>query len=509
MADEQAYLKIDGVSKRFGVVQALKDVSFDVRKGEIHTILGENGAGKSTLVKVIRGEHRPDSGRLWLDGREVERFDPLYAHDLGIAMVHQELAVFENMTVAENIFPAREFRTRFGFVDERRMVERAREALAWFGADIDPKARMADLSLAEQQIVEILRATSLEKKVIILDEPTSGLKAREADALIERLQQLKAQGITILFISHRIPEILRVSDRVTILRDGEYIATLENRDLGEHELVTRMVGRELEALYAQKVGHEGVSADPFLQGQGLTRRRRIEDVSFVLHRSEILGVFGLEGSGTHELSRALFGLDGLDSGQVVVKGETLKRVTPAALLKRKVVYLYNNRKEAGLFLGMSACDNMAVLALKRLSRFGLMRRRAAREYTDRYAGKFSIVMAGVHSKPSELSGGNQQKLMLGTCLGTDPECVIINEPTRGIDVGAKAEIHKVIGELAQAGTSVMVFSSELPELISLCDRILVMSDRRLAGEFQGEAMTEETLMAAAVGRLARAGESNG
>jgi len=499
---DDRYLEIDHLSKSFGVVEALNGVSFSVRKGEIHAILGENGAGKSTLVKIIRGELAPDAGTLRFQGQEIREYDPLYAHALGIAMVHQELAIFENLTVAENMFPASEFRARFGMIDGKRMYEKARESLALFDLEIDPRDRMVDLSLAEQQVVEILRATSLDKKIIILDEPTSGLKARETEALIERLRRLREQGITILFISHRIPEILRVCDRVTVLRDGEYVETLVNDSLTEEQLITRMVGRELESLYAHKTSYEKIGRTVFLQAKGLSRRKSLHGVDLRLHRGEILGVFGLEGSGVAELSRAIFGLERLDSGELFVKGQMLPRITPELLMRNRVLYLNDNRKQAGLFLNMAAGDNLAAPALRRLSRFGLLSSRAMRLYAERFIDRFRIVIPNTKTKPRNLSGGNQQKLMLSTCLGTEPECLIVNEPTRGIDVGAKAEIHRIIMELSEKGGCVLVFSSELPELISLADRVLVMKDKTLAGEFVGEDITEESIMAAAVGQAA-------
>jgi len=503
------YLQITDISKRFGAVEALKGVTFGVRKGEIHTILGENGAGKSTLMKIIKGELKPDTGSICLNRQTIHEFDPLYAQRLGIAMVHQELAIFENLTVAENIFPTSELTNWLGVVDTERMHERARECLAEYHLDIDPGEKVANLPLAQQQIVEILRATSLDRSLIILDEPTSGLKAAETDALIARLKKLRDGGITILFISHRIPEVLRLSDRVTILRDGEYVETLVNENLTEDQLISRMVGRELGELYAERTSHRIDEQKVFLELKGMGRRNSIHDIDLKLYEGEILGVFGLEGSGTAELSKVLFGLERVDTGEAVVRGKAVRRLTPQALIRDRVLYLNDNRKHAGLFLSMSSRDNVAAPVLRRLSTAGLLSGRAMRTHFEELVDRFRIVVAGARAKPRQLSGGNQQKLMLAACLGAEPECIIINEPTRGIDVGAKAEIHQIIADLPAQGASVILFSSELPELISLADRVLVMKDKTVAAELSGSDIDEETIMAAAVGRQEPAASSHG
>jgi len=504
------FLEIRNITKRFGVVTALKDVTFAAARGEIHTLLGENGAGKSTLVKIIKGELWPDAGSIALDGKTVEQYAPQYAHNLGISMVHQELAVFENMTVAENIFPLGTFRTRLGTVDRAAQRRSAEESLKLFDLSIDPGERMENLSLAEQQVVEILRAISLKQKVILLDEPTSGLRSDETARLISILKKLRDGGITILYISHRIQEVLDLSDRITVLRDGRYVGTFENNaELSSDQLISTMVGHEYSAaLYAQRERAEGATQPAFLEVRGLSKRKSAQNVSFTLHQGEILGFFGLEGSGTNEISRMVFGLESKEAGEISVEGKPVPRVAPDSMIGRGVMYVNNDRKRAGLLMNMPATDNLAIPILSRMSRAGFINFTALRAHAQKLVQRFSIVLPSVRAKPRQLSGGNQQKLMMSICLGTEPRCMIVNEPTRGIDVGAKAEIHAFLLGMAKEGTSILVFSSEIPELISLSERVIVMKNKAVVGELAGAAITEEALMRLAAGGGERRGDCN-
>jgi ABC-type sugar transport system ATPase subunit len=496
---EITFLDIQNITKNFGVVEALKSVSFPVKKGEIHTILGENGAGKSTLVKIINGEVKPDSGNLSFDGKQIHVRDPKHARSLGISMVHQELSIFENLYVAENIFPNSTYRSLLGFIDKKELFRKAKEKIALFGLDIDPKEKLINLSLAEQQIVEILRSISLDPKLIILDEPTSGLKRTEVRNLFAILRKLKEQGITILYISHRIPEILEISDRVTVLKDGSYVDTVEKEGITEKRLITLMVGREIDTLYGKKTYVSKAKGGAFLELESIGKSNSIHDVSLKVRYNEIIGVFGLEGSGTNELSRIMFGLESFDEGVFRLEGKQMEKVTPADLLKKGVVYLSRNRKEAGLFFDMTASENMGCPVLERYARFNFLDYGKLQEFTESFIRTFGIVIPSVRTKPKNLSGGNQQKLMLSICMGTDPKCIIINEPTRGIDVGAKAEIHRMIRGLVESETSVVMISSELPELMSLCDRVVVMRNMTVVGELSGERINEETIMTYAAG----------
>ena len=495
--DGNGYINITGISKRYGVVQALNDISFSVQKGEIHAILGENGAGKSTLVKVIMGETAPDEGEIILEGEVMKQYSPLYARSRGIQMVHQELAVFENMTVAENIYPWNEFRTRARTVNWKKLNEEAQKQLDLFGLkNIKPDQLMRDLTLDAQQMVEILRCMSANPKVLLLDEPTSGLNDEETKKLIETLKQLRNHGQTILYISHRLKEILDISDRVTTLRDGNYISTLPNdAQLTEEKLINNMVGRDLSSsLYSQKRYDSLSTGTVLFEVKGLSKKNAINDVSFSMKKGEVLGFFGLEGSGSDKLSRIMYGLEGRDEGEVLFKGTPVRPLNPSTMLEKRVLYLNTNRKLAGLLLDMPTTDNIAMPILKKISNFMFMNTRRLQEISEEYIRKFSIAIPTVKTRPRDLSGVNQQKVMLTICLAAEPELLIVNEPTRGIDVGAKAEIHKLLLEFAEKGVGVIIFSSELPELLGLADRVLVMKKRMIAGELEGTEIAENSIM---------------
>jgi ABC-type sugar transport system ATPase subunit len=495
----ESILMLQGISKSFGAVEALKRVSFSIDRGEIHAVLGENGAGKSTLMKIIKGELDPDSGTLVFEGSEIRVIDPLYANSIGITMVHQELTIFDDLTVAENIYPNNVFKTRMGLIDKREMLRRSSEKLALFNLDINPADRMSNLPLAEQRIIEILRAIALQRKLIILDEPTSGLNEGEVRILIGLLKKFKNEGITILYISHRIPEVLEISDRITILKDGSYVTTLKNDRIDESELIHLMVGRDVDLLYSKKKTGETAAGEMHIELEGITKRNFLKGVDLKLRAKEILGIYGLEGSGVEKLSQVLFGLDSFDAGTVKINGKTIKRHGTDVMIGNGFIYLNNNRKKAGLFLDMTAAENMACPVLDSVSEGKILKKKNVQAYTQRFIEKFNIVIPNVRAKPKNLSGGNQQKLMFSICLGTAPRCVILNEPTRGIDVGAKAEIHKFILDLPRVGTSVILFSSELPELISLCDRVIVMRKHAVVEELSGEGINEEKIMALAAG----------
>jgi ABC-type sugar transport system ATPase subunit len=498
MADEPI-LRLDGISKSFGPVKALRDVSLSFAPGEIHAVLGENGAGKSTLVKIITGELGPDAGTLSFAGSRIPPGDPLAAAAAGITMVHQELTVFEDLTVAENIFPDAGFRTRLGLIDRRRMREQSAEKLALFDLRIDPAERIVNLPLAEQRIVEILRAIGLKRRLVILDEPTAGLNESETRILISLVRQLRQEGITIIYISHRISEVMEISDRISILRDGAYIATVRPSEASPAEVIRLMVGREVDVLYAKKAPGTVPPGEALLELEGVGKQGFLRGVSLAVHRGEILGVYGLQGSGVEKLSQILYGLDAGDTGNIRVTGEAVRRLTADGMLRRGFSYLNDNRKRAGLFLDMSTAENMACPSLDRLARGGILNRESVFRYAEGYIKRFNIIIPGARTRPRNLSGGNQQKLMFSVCLGTEPQCVILNEPTRGIDVGAKAEIHRFILELPGSGRGVILFTSDLPELLSLADRVIVMRTGSVAGELTGDSIEEERIMALAAG----------
>jgi ABC-type sugar transport system ATPase subunit len=491
------FVKISGISKAYGVVRALSDVSFSVRKGEIHTILGENGAGKSTLVKIMTGETAPNAGFIELDGQRLQNYTPAAAHGMGIHMVHQELAVFENLTVAENIYPYYHFK-KWGRIDYKRLYEETRSKLDLFGLKtIAPDTQLASVALAGQQMVEILRCIVAGPKVIILDEPTSGLNDHEADLLMKILTRLKGEGITIIYISHRLKEIMQISDRVTILRDGKFITTLENNgELTENDFINNMVGRDLSrSLYEIKTRSGAVSSETLLEVQGLAKKNALHATDLKLAKGEVLGVFGLEGSGTAKLSRMMYGLERKDLGEVFVRGKHIRKLNPRNMVRERVMYLNNNRKIAGLLLDMPVTDNLSLPVLNKLANvLGFIDMRRLETVSLSFVEKFSIVLPSLAAKPRNLSGGNQQKVMLSTCLIPEPEILIVNEPTRGIDVGAKTEIHKFLLTIAARGVGIVLFSSELPEVMSLSDRILIMRNNAIAGEVRCGDFTEQTIM---------------
>ena len=495
MSEKKIALEISHVSKSYGAVHALRDVSFSVKKGEIHTLLGENGAGKSTLIKIIAGEHAPDSGDVIVNGNKIVQFHPEISRAAGVSVVHQELSIFENLTVYENIYPFPLDNKEGGIVQKKEVIKKAEESIKRFDMDILPTDRMSDLRLSSQQMVEILRALSNNAQVVLLDEPTSGLNIQEAEKLMQVLKQLRTEGITIIYISHRISEIMEISDRVTVLRDGQFVCTLDNDEtLTENLLISKMVGRDFStSIYSKKVSNVG-NTEIIYEVRHMSKRNKVDNVSFNVRKGEILGIFGLEGSGTYELSRMLFGLDTRDSGDVLFKGEQLKKLEPMSLIDKGMFYFNNNRKDAGLIFEMSIADNIAAPVLKKLTRNGLLNNNLISDHAKKYIKQFSIVLNSISDKPSSLSGGNQQKVLLSIGLGTKPELIIANEPTRGIDVGAKLEILNFLNQLSEGGVTVICFSSDLPELITLSDRILVMNSFKRAGILDCDDISEQSVM---------------
>ena len=489
------YLKIDHITKTYGVVKALRDVSFSVREGEIHTILGENGAGKSTLVKIMTGEASPDTGAIHLMGEAIATYKPAVAHQMGIYMVHQELAVFENLTVAENIYPY--YTAGSKHISYAQLYADTQKQLDLFGIKtIRPDQPLASLTLAGQQMVEILRCIVANPKVLILDEPTSGLNDSEAELLMKILIRLKNEGLTIIYISHRLNEIMQISDRITVLRDGEFVATLENDDdLTETDLINSMVGRNLSSLYGIKQQPGDTNGEVLLEVQGLHKTNALLPTDLTVKSGEIVGIFGLEGSGTNKLSRMMYGLERSEGGKVSIRGKKVEKLKPAQMVLHKVMYLNNNRKNAGLLLDMPVSDNVSLPILRKVSKkLGFIAFKQLDGIATKFIKMFSVALPSLTTRPRNLSGGNQQKVMLSMCLAPEPEILIANEPTRGIDVGAKAEIHKFLLELASQGVGIVLFSSELPELMTLSDRILVMRNNGIVGEVPCGEFSEQTIM---------------
>jgi ribose transport system ATP-binding protein len=493
-AAPEPILKVTGLSKSFGPIRALRSVDFELRRGEIHALAGENGAGKSTLMNVIDGILLPDSGEIRLDGQAVSIRSPAMAQKLGIGLVHQEIALCPDVTVAENIFMAATNASRAPLMDYQNLERRAADVLRRL-SDIDPAAMVRTLSISQQQLVEIAKALTLDCRVLILDEPTAALTEREAKILFEIMHRLTAQGISIIYISHRMAEIFDNCDRVTVLRDGESITTLDVAGTSPVEVVSAMVGRVIDHLYPPKQRIEDRTDEAILEVRGLTEANRFRDVSFDLRRGEILGLAGLIGAGRSEIVKGICRLEGEVTGDVSLRGRTLALRHYSDSIAEGLLYLSEDRKGDGLFLDMSIAANVSALRLRQVaSAAGLIDEARESAQAEELGVRLNLKHGGVGQPVSHLSGGNQQKVAIAKLLSVDPRVIFLDEPTRGVDVGAKAEIHRIIRDLATRGVGVVVISSELPELIGVCDRVLVVREGRIAGEVTGDDMTEDRII---------------
>jgi ribose transport system ATP-binding protein len=488
-------LSLTGIRKRFGEVAVLHGVDLDVRRGEVHALVGENGAGKSTLMRIAAGIHRADAGRVTFAGREFAPRSPADALRAGIAMVHQELSLAPDLSVAENIHAGREPR-RGWFLDSRRLYERAAAVLSEFCPAVDPAAPVASLGPGYRQVVEVLKALAWEPKVIVFDEPTSSLEAHETELVLATIGKLRARSVGVVYISHRMDEVFRTSDRITVLRDGRRVATWPTSQVPRSDVVAAMVGRHL-ADRCRPAGRP--IGPPLLAVSGLSRRGAFRDVHFELHQGEILGFSGLVGAGRTELMRAIFGADSFDSGTIVLDGRTRRFRSIRDAVLAGIAYLPEDRKTQGLFLDRSLQDNLLCGNLRQCSRAGVVRGSLSRALAEACCRRLGIRARDLDQEMWSLSGGNQQKALLARWLAASPRVLIADEPTRGVDVGAKAEIHRLLTDHAAAGNGVIVVSSEMPELIELCDRILVMHEGRLAGGIPGPTATEQDLIRLATG----------
>ena len=485
------------MSKRFGGVVALSDVTFDVHAGEVHALVGENGAGKSTLMKVLAGVHQPDGGSLAIDGAPTRLAGPHAAVAAGIALIPQELELFPDLAVVENLFVGgRRPRTRIGLFDWARMRAQATEVFAALGVDIDVRRPVGTLSAANQQLVEIGRALLRDADVLIMDEPTASLTDREADRLFAVVDDLRERGVAIVYISHRLREIFALADRVTVLRDGATVATRPAAELDETELVRLMVGRSMRDFFTRS---ESAPGDVLLEVDGLTRAGAFEDVSFGVRGGEILGVAGLIGAGRSEVFKAVCGIDPPDAGTIRIGGTEVTPGTPAQAQRAGLAYVPEERRSEGLVLKMSIADNVTLGRLRAFSRLGLIRRAEQHRAAAAMAERLTVRGAPVEAPVGRLSGGNQQKVVLAKALTQEPRVIVLDEPTRGVDVGAKSEIYRIVDELARAGNAVVLISSEMAEVIAMSDRVMVMREGRVAGIFARELATPERLAAAATG----------
>jgi ribose transport system ATP-binding protein len=486
-------VEIRSVSKRFPGVQALEDVSLDIRPGEIHAVAGENGAGKSTLMKLLSQLERPSDGTIEVEGEPVRFRNPRHAQRLGIAMVHQEFALAPHLTIADNIALGRE-RSHGGLIVRGSEKQRARELLERVQLDIDPGRRVSTLSVADQQRVEIAKALAVDAKVVIMDEPTATLTEHEIEDLFKLIEELKDDGIAIFYISHRLEEVVRIADRVTVMRDGKVVETLEKGDFDESRVVTLMVGREIENLYPK---HECEIGEVVLSVEGITRRGILHDCSFDVRAGEIVGFAGLIGAGRTELARAVFAADPINAGRIELDGQELKLGSPSEAIAAGIGYLTEDRKGDGLAMQLSVEHN---ITLARVPGSGAwIDRKHEHEAAERRVKQLDIRTPSLRTPVEALSGGTQQKVVVARWLETEARVLFFDEPTRGIDVGAKAELFKLIGELAADGKAIVLISSYLPELINMCDRIVVLRDGRTVGEMSRNEFDEERIMALASG----------
>jgi len=491
-------LSLRHAAKAFGAVQAIADGSIDLYGGEVHGLVGENGAGKSTLVKILAGVYQPDSGELLVDGTPTALHSPAAAQDAGIAVIYQEPTLFPDLTAAENIFMGRQPLRRGRRIDARQMREQARELFEQLGVRIDPGRICRGLSIADQQIIEIAKALSLQAKIIVMDEPTAALSAAEVDRLFDVARTLRASGAAVLFISHRLEEVFEICQRVTVMRDGRQVLTRELAGLTADELVRAMVGRKLDERVA---GNRAAPGELVLKVERLTREGVFVDVSFEVRAGEIVAMSGLVGSGRSEVARAIFGIDGYDAGSVTVHERPLRKSSPTSAMAAGVGFVPEDRRQQGLVMEMSVQQNMALASLGRLRRAGLISGKSERDFAADWALKLRIKFGRLTDPVSQLSGGNQQKVVLAKWLGRNPSLLIVDEPTRGIDIATKGEVHRLLSELAGNGVAILMISSELPEVLRVGDRILVMREGRLVGEYDRADASEEKIMSAATGQL--------
>ena len=494
--NEDNVLVMEHISKAFPGVQALSDVRLTVRRGSVHALMGENGAGKSTLMKVLIGMYIPEEGEITFLGKKVKIENTQQALRMGISMIHQELSPEPYMTVAENIFLGREPLGRFGLIDKKKMIANTRALLERLEIDIDPNTVMRSLSVANTQMVEIAKAISYDSSLIIMDEPTSAITEREVAHLFRIIRTLKEKGVAIIYITHKMDEVFQIADDITVFRDGRHIATVPAAETDRNSLIAMMVGRELTNLFPKEDAPIG---EVVLAVQGLTRTGIVENVSFELRRGEILGLAGLMGAGRTEVIEGVFGIKPIDAGEITVKGKRVQIKSPRDAIRHGMALLTEDRKLTGIMGVLSVRDNMMIASLSSYSKGGFLNKRIINETCAREKTRLELKTPSMDQVIRLLSGGNQQKVLVSRWLLTVPDILILDEPTRGIDVGAKSEIHRLMSKLAQEGKAIIMISSELPEILGMSDRVLVMHEGRVGGVFDRKDATQETIMRAATG----------
>ena len=489
-------IQMNGISKSFSGNQVLNDVSFELANGEIHALMGENGAGKSTLMKILSGIHHKDSGHIRVDGEEHTFKTIKDSERCGIHVIHQELNILPDLSVAENLFLGKELTYGFGIMKRAEMRRQAHDLLCKLGLDIDPKTRAGDLSVGKQQLVEIAKAIASDAKYIVMDEPTAALTDREIQTLFETVRELKNKGISFVYISHRMEEIFAICDRITILRDGQYAGVRDIPKTSFDEIVAMMVGRELGERFPER---QHCIGDTKLSVDNLCANHVFENVSFELRKGEVLVLAGLMGAGRTEVAQTLFGARKANSGSITIDGQAVKIHNPIQAMQHKIGFVTEDRKTEGLLLDFSIQDNIMLTNFDKTCRMGITQPTSENQFVQKFIDQLAIRTTNAHLPVKSLSGGNQQKVVLAKWLGTEPDILILDEPTRGVDIGAKKEIYTIINQLAEAGVAILMISSELPEVIGMADRVLVMHEGRITGEVNKSNMTQENIMHYATG----------
>lgn len=493
-------ISLDSVTKSFAGVQALRGVSLELAAGEVHALVGENGAGKSTLIKIITGAHRADAGTFHIQGQLIEHNDPVQSRMLGIAAIYQQPALFPDLTVAENIAFGHERGGAWRRIRWRNRHTQAREYLDRIGAEIDPDTIISQLTMPQQQLVEIARALAADAKVLIMDEPTASLADREVEHLLQVVRELKSQGVGIIYISHRLDELFQIADRVTVLRDGAAVATRPMTSVDRAELIRLMVGREIDSIFPKRQVPLG---DTVLELRNVgCAESEISGINLQLRAGEIVGLAGLVGAGRTELARILFGLTPADTGDIFLRGQRVTINTPARAVELGIAYVPEDRRRHGVILDMSVASNATLAVLREISKHGLLDFRREQSLAQSFVERLAVKTASIAAPVGQLSGGNQQKVALARWLAAKPGVIILDEPTQGIDVGAKAEIHRLMGDLAERGLAILMISSELPEILGMSDRIAVMHAGKIAGILNREDASQEKILALALGHTA-------
>jgi ribose transport system ATP-binding protein len=490
----EVLVRMEGIDKRFPGVHALDQCDFDLQSGEVHALVGENGAGKSTLMKILGGIYHKDGGHVFLNGDEVEIVNPRQAQDMGISMIHQELNLMPHLTIAQNIYIGREPRTRVSFmVDDKTTNQKAEKLFEMLSLELDPDTKLADLTVAKQQMVEIAKALSFNSKILIMDEPTAALTDAEIDDLFRIIRELRGNGVGIVHISHRLEELKLIADRITVMRDGRIIDTLLTENATKDNIISLMVGRTIYE--SEPEIPENPSQEIVMEVRSLNRGKALQDVSFDLKKGEILGFAGLMGAGRTDVARAIFGADNLDSGEIFIKGKRVQIHKPKDAVVYGIGYLSEDRKRYGLTLGMDVRDNIAMASMKNFLRwFTWVDKKKQTSVSREMVSTLNIKTPSVDHRVKYLSGGNQQKVVIGKWLTADTDILIFDEPTRGIDVGAKSEIYKLLNDLASAGKSIIMISSELPEILRMSHRVVVMCEGRITGILNADELTQESIM---------------